>query len=379
VARLGAAKEEDMSMQFSIEAKALSTALGRVIGVVQHKSSRPILTCVLITADADGALHIESTNTDISVSVHLSATVNKAGRIAIPARKFSDYLSTLSDGMITLSSDDQGMVQITAVRGQGEIAGQAGSDFPLMQSFDDAKFASISSSDMKRVLTQTVRCASTDDSRFALVGVYVHAKEDGLRFVATDGHRLAVARPAAEFDWSVPSDGMILPSRGVDELRKLLDGQDNISIAVVGNHTVARSDDQTICMRLTDGTFPNYEQVIPKSNDKAAVVDRGQLLAALRSVSVFSSLKTSQVEITFNSGTLVISSVSDSGMAREELPCDYDGDELRIGFNHKYLRDALESVGGSAVMFRMGDHLAPAVVMPEGNDHYLCVIMPMRL
>ena len=260
-------------MQFSIEAKTLSVALGRIIGVVQHKSSRPILTCVLVTAEEDGALHLESTNTDIAVSVHLSASVQKAGRIAVPARKFSDYLSTLPEGTISLNTDDQGTVKVTASRGQGELAGQPGSDFPVMQNFDDAQFTSVSSSEMKRVLTQTIRCASTDDSRFALVGVYVHAKPDGVRFVATDGHRLAVARPGAEFGWTVPEDGMILPSRGVEELRKLIDGQDEISIAVVGNHAVARSDDQTICMRLTDGTFPNYEQVIPKANDRHAVVD----------------------------------------------------------------------------------------------------------
>ena len=107
----------------------------------------------------------------------------------------------------------------------------------------------------------------------ALVGVYVHSKPDGNIAGRT---RLAVARPGSGFAWSVPADGMIMPSRGVDELRKLMDGQENISIAVVGNHAVARSEDQTLCMRLTDGTFPNYEQVIPKANDRHAVVDRGQ-------------------------------------------------------------------------------------------------------
>ena len=110
-------------MQFSMEAKALSIALGRVIGVVQHKSSRPILTCVLMTAEDDGSLHIESTNTDISVSVHLAANVQKAGRIAVPARKFGDYLGTLPDGVITLKTNDEGQVTVTSSRGQGELAG----------------------------------------------------------------------------------------------------------------------------------------------------------------------------------------------------------------------------------------------------------------
>ena len=366
-------------MHFSVEAKTLSAALGRVIGVVQHKSSRPILTCVLVTAEADGALHLEATNTDISVVVHLSASVQTPGRIAVPARKFADYLGTLPEGPISLATDDQGLVRMTASRGQGEIAGQPGSDFPLMQSFEGASFSEINGREFKRVLTQTVRCASTDASRFALVGVYVHTKPDGLRFVATDGHRLAVSRPAVDFGWSVPSDGMIMPSRGVDELRKLCDGSESLNVAVVGNYVVARSDDQTLSMRLTDGSFPNYEQVIPKSNDCRAVVDRGQLLAALRSVAVFSSMKTSQVKITFSSGTMELSANSDSGTAQQELPCDYDGPELGIGFNHNYLKDALESVDGPSVMFRMGDHLAPAMVMPEANDHYLCVIMPMRL
>ena len=178
-------------MQFSMEAKALSIALGRVIGVVQHKSSRPILTCVLMTAEDDGSLHIESTNTDISVSVHLAANVQKAGRIAVPARKFGDYLGTLPDGVITLKTNDEGQVTVTSSRGQGELAGQPGSDFPVMQSFDDASFSDVPSVEMKRVLTQTIRCASTDDSRCA--GWCVCPQQAQTRFVATDGHRLAVA------------------------------------------------------------------------------------------------------------------------------------------------------------------------------------------
>ena len=365
-------------MQFSIEARTLSAALNRIIGIVQHKSSRPILTCILVTAE-EGLIILESTNTEISVSVQCPASVQTTGRIAVPARKFADYLGTLSEGAITLSSDERGAVRVIGSNGEGELAGQPGSDFPLMQTFDDAQFSTVVSGELKRVLAQTVRCASTDDSRFSLVGVYVHSKPDGVRFVATDGHRLAVARPDKGLPWEVPADGVILPSRGVDEMRKLLDNQDEIEVAVVGNNAVARGSDHTICMRLTDGAFPNYEQVIPKANDRCAVADRSQVIAALRSVSVFSSLKTSQVELTFNAGNLVLSSVSDSGTAREEIPCDYEGDELRIGFNHKYLRDALDSVGGAAVLFRMGDHLAPAMVMPEVDDHYLCVIMPMRL
>ena len=254
-----------------------------------------------MTAEDDGSLHIESTNTDISVSVHLAANVQKAGRIAVPARKFGDYLGTLPDGVITLKTNDEGQVTVTSSRGQGELAGQPGSDFPVLQSFDDASFSDVPSVEMKRVLTQTIRCASTDDSRFALVGVYVHSKPDGLRFVATDGHRLAVARPGSGFAWSVPADGMIMPSRGVDELRKLMDGQENISIAVVGNHAVARSDDQTLCMRLTDGTFPNYEQVIPKAGDRHAVSIEGIVSCSAYRLS-FLVAQDSQVEITFNSG-----------------------------------------------------------------------------
>ena len=240
--------------------------------------------------------------TRTSRSLFIWQLTSKRRGASLCQRKFGDYLGTLPDGVITLKTNDEGQVTVTSSRGQGELAGQPGSDFPVMQSFDDASFSDVPSVEMKRVLTQTIRCASTDDSRFALVGVYVHSKPDGLRFVATDGHRLAVARPGSGFAWSVPADGMIMPSRGVDELRKLMDGQENISIAVVGNHAVARSEDQTLCMRLTDGTFPNYEQVIPKANDRHAVVDRGQLLAALRTVLFFSSLKTGQVEITFNSG-----------------------------------------------------------------------------
>ena len=189
-----------------------------------------------------------------------------------------------------------------------------------MQSFDDASFSDVPSVEMKRVLTQTTAAHRPMTPALRWLVCMSTASPTAYALSLRTDTVLRSHAPGSGFAWSVPADGMIMPSRGVDEMRKLMDGQENISIAVVGNHAVARSEDQTLCMRLTDGTFPNYEQVILKANDRHAVVDRGQLLAALRTVSVFSSLKTGQVEITFNSGALVISSVSDSGTAREESP-----------------------------------------------------------
>jgi DNA polymerase-3 subunit beta len=366
-------------MEITIEAKHLNLALSRIIGVVQHKSSRPILTCVLINASQDGVLVLESTNIDISVSVTVPVTVNTAGRVAVPARKFADYLGTLAGGTVTLSADEDGRVSVVSSRGRSELAGYPGADFPSTQSFEDLQFTSVSGADLKGMLSQTIKCASTDDSRFSLVGVYVHQVSDVLRFVATDGHRLAVAQPTNEFAWSVGAEGMILPSRGVEEVRKLIDGSDEVAIASAANHVVVRSPDQQVTMRLTDGKFPDYDQVIPKANDRRAVVARAEVLHALRSVSVFANGKTNQVELMFSTGRLTLSAHSESGTAQEELPCSYEGDDLRIGFNCRYLRDALESVDEEGVAFHMGDHLAPAMIMAESGDHYLCVIMPMRL
>lgn len=367
-------------MDLSIESRALSQALGKVVGVVQHKSSQPILTCVLVTASRDGLINLEATNTTITVSVTVPAEVKSEGSVAIPARKFTEYLATREQGEIQLQQSSEGRLAVVSSHGRGELPILPALDFPATPKFESMEFSDIAGSYLYQILGQTLRCASTDESRASLVGIYIHEAEDGLRFVATDGHRLAVARPSNEsFNWFLGAEGITLPSRGVEELRKLIDGSETVQMARAENHLVARTQNQQVCMRLAEGGFPDYEGVIPKANDRKASVDRNQLLAAVRSVSVFAQTRTSQVELAFANSLVTLSAQSDSGTAREELEASYEDVDLRIGFNHRYLKDALESIDEERALFVMGDHLAPALIRPADSDEFLCVIMPMRI
>tara|TARA_B100000674_G_scaffold498188_1_gene535171 strand:- start:3281 stop:4384 length:1104 start_codon:yes stop_codon:yes gene_type:complete len=366
-------------MDLSIEARLLSQALHKVIGVVQHKSSQPILTCVLVSASRDGLVSLEATNTNITVSVTVAAKVDGEGSVAIPARKFAEYLGTRQEGSLQLTQSGEGRLAVISNTGRGELPALPALDFPATPKFEGMEFFEIAGSQLHQILGQTIRCASTDESRASLVGVYVHEASDGLRFVATDGHRLAVSRPGDGFEWPLGGEGITLPTRGVEELRKLIDGADKVQMAKAENHLVARTVNQQVCMRLADGGFPDYEGVIPKANDRHATVDRSALLSAVKSVSVFAQTKTSQVEMAFASGALTLAAQSDSGTAREEIEANYDDVELRIGFNFRYLKDALESIHDEKAMFVMGDHLAPALIRPESSEEFICVIMPMRI
>ena len=176
-------------------------ALHKVIGVVQHKSSQPILTCVLVSASRDGLVSLEATNTNITVSVTVAAKVDGEGSVAIPARKFAEYLGTRQEGSLQLTQSGEGRLAVISNTGRGELPALPALDFPATPKFEGMEFFEIAGSQLHQILGQTIRCASTDESRASLVGVYVHEASDGLRFVATDGHRLAVSRPGDGFEW----------------------------------------------------------------------------------------------------------------------------------------------------------------------------------
>jgi DNA polymerase-3 subunit beta len=234
-----------------------------------------------------------------------------------------------------------------------------------------------------QMIERTMYGASVDETRYNLNGVYLEVLESGkLRMVATDGHRLALVDRNVGEDVKALASGVIIPRKGLAELKRLVDEDDadEIELAFEGNNGLARRGRVTLVMRLIEGEFPNYEQVMPKKIARHVVLAADPLLHALRRVSLLASERSRAVTLEFSDGKLVISSSNpDLGDAREELDIDYAGDELQIGFNSKYLIDALSVSGAKEVRFGLQDDLSPAQLVPTDDEDTLAVVMPMRI
>ena len=234
------------------------------------------------------------------------------------------------------------------------------------------------------MIERTMYAASVDETRYNLNGVYLEVLDEPgrIRMVATDGHRLATVDRTLSDESLGLKDGVIIPRKGLGELKKLVDEDDadEIDLAFEGNSGLARKGAVTLVMRLIEGEFPNYSQVLPKKIEKTVVLPSEDLSRALRRVALLSSERSKAVKLEFSDGRLTISSNNpDLGDAREELDIDYAGDELTIGFNVKYLLDALSTLKAKELRFGLQSDLAPAQFVPTDDDDTLAVVMPMRV
>ncbi len=237
---------------------------------------------------------------------------------------------------------------------------------------------------LARMIERTMYAASLDETRYNLNGVYLEVNQQSrmLRMVATDGHRLAYADQEAGESLEGLPNGVLIPRKGLAELKRLVDEEDadELSIGFEGNSGLARKGNVTLVMRLIEGEFPNYQQVIPAECTKRLVVSATDLLPALRRVNLLSSQQSHAVRFELKDSLLCVSASNpDLGEAREELDVSYGGDELTIGFNARYVIDAIASVGDKEVELGFQDELSPAVIKPAGDAGALGVVMPMRL
>jgi DNA polymerase-3 subunit beta len=234
------------------------------------------------------------------------------------------------------------------------------------------------------MIERTMYASSVDETRYNLNGVYFEVDQETskIRMVATDGHRLALVERAVGADASQLASGVIVPRKGLAELKRLVDEEDadEVEIGFEANNGLARKGNVTLVMRLIEGEFPNYHQVIPKGIDRTLTVGTSDLVHALRRVALLSAERSRAVRLALAPGRLTISSSNpDVGEASEELDVDYDGEEIAIGFNARYLLDCLGVVGAKEVVLGLQNENAPAQVRPTDDADSLAVVMPMRL
>ncbi len=371
-------------MQIVVSQSALSQALARSQSVLERKSTRPILENILLEA-YDDTLLIAATDLRVSLTQRFACQVGRPGTIAVPGRKLHEVVREIPTEDLTIDLKDNQWVTITSGKGVFHLPGAPAEEYPTLPAEPDT-FIAVPAGEFRRMLDRTLFAASSDESRPYLCGVFVKIVHDAtgkpaLRMVATDGHRLArVDRHITPALGSFES-GVIVPRKGLTELKGLLDGSvENFDLAEASGRVFARVGGSCLAMSLIDASFPNYEQVIPAEAPHLLRMDRVELTNALRRVSLLSDQETHSVVLQATDDQVVLSSTNPQfGDAREELAGNYDGDKLRVAFNAAYVVESLRALEGEEVVLSVTDPLSPCLIRSSDDPQTLCVVMPMRV
>ena len=372
-------------MKFTIERAALLKSLGHVQSVVERRNTIPILSNVKMEV-GNGTLSLNATDMDLDIVESVPAEVGEAGAITAPAHTLYEIVRKLPEGAQVEfdSNDGTGQMTLRAGRSRFTLSCLPIEEFPVLDEGVLPHSFLLSAGDMRVLIDRTRFAISTEETRYYLNGIYVHAAQrdgvDVLRAVATDGHRLAsVEVPLPDSAKGMP--GVIVPRKTVTELRKLIDEtSDDITVSLSETKIRISFDDAVLTSKLIDGTFPDYERVIPTGNDKDMEVERKVFADAVDRVSAISTEKSRAVKLSLSKGTLVLSASSpDAGSATEELEVDYDGADLEVGFNSRYLLDITQQIEGDQAHFVLADAASPTIVREVGDSSALYVLMPMRV
>ncbi len=373
-------------MKITVERGAFLKALSHVQSVVERRNTIPILSNVMIEA-GKGRLKLTATDLDIEIVESIPADVLRNGAATAPAHMLYDIVRKLPEGaqvQAELLASEGGRLAVSAGSVRFELACLPKEDFPQMAAGALPHKFRLSGEDLKNLIDKTRFAISTEETRFYLNGIYVHAAKDGkaqtLRAVATDGHRLA--RYELELpDGASDIPGVIVPRKTVAELRRLLDDAEGaIDISLSDTKVQFTSDGVELTSKLIDGTFPDYQRVIPSGNDKALSLDSREFAQAVDRVSTISADKTRAVKLNIAKDKLTLSVVNpDSGTATEELGATYNASPVEIGFNARYLLDITGQIEGKEVRFLLSDAGSPTLIEDTEDTRTLYVLMPMRV
>jgi DNA polymerase III subunit beta len=372
-------------MKINVERSAFLKALSHVQSVVERRNTIPILSNVMIDAEK-GALKLTATDLDIEIVETIPADVIKAGAITAPAHIFYDIVRKLPEGSQVQAelSEDKGRLAVSSGLVHFELASLPKEDFPQMAAGAMPHRFRLAADDLKRLVDKTRFAISTEETRFYLNGIYLHAAKEGkastLRAVATDGHRLA------RYEMELPEGaadmpGIIVPRKTVAEVLHLLeDAEGAVEIALSDTKIQFAIGDIELTSKLIDGTFPDYQRVIPSGNDKALILDAKEFCLAVDRVSTISADKTRAVKLAAAKDKVTLTVVNpESGTATEELSATYSAAPIEIGFNARYLIDITSLIEGKEVRFLLADAGSPTIIDDTEDPRTLYVLMPMRV
>jgi DNA polymerase-3 subunit beta len=368
-------------MRFTISREKLQEGLAAVTPTTPPKTTLPVLANILVETTERG-IRLSGTDLDIAVTTEVAADVEMQGAITIPAKKLSEIAKELPPSPVKIATSGEQRVTLDCGRSHFKILGLPRDEFP---NFPTVKFDAswrIRSGDLQKLISHTAFAVSNEESRPILNGVLWELRPDNMRMVATNGHRLSKMDVPIN-SVGAPSADMIVPPKALEQIRRLFPQDEELEIARGDNHLGFRSPFTAVYTRLIEGPYPNYDQVIPRDNNRIAIADRQSLISALRRMSVIASDQTHRIRLSFNSALLRFSvQTPDLGEATDEMAIRYNGDPLDIGFNATYLLEILRYIPTDEVKLTFRAPERAATLEPEGwaePGSYLCLVMPLRL
>jgi DNA polymerase III subunit beta len=369
-------------MKFTVESIELQKALMKISGVVPSKSTLPILENILFSL-TNNSLKLVSTDLEISMSANLDVKGSEDGSIAVPAKRVMDTLRALPETQLVFHAEaSSNKIRMITENGEYNLVGESNQDYPAVPEFKGESEIVFESSLIGSMINKTIFSVSTDELRPAMTGLLLQFKSGSMSAVATDGHRL-VRVNYLDVKQAKPHKDIIVPAKALNLVSKAIESGSN-TLSVNSTHIKFSFKNFILTSRLIEENYPNYESVIPLDNEKKLTVDRNILLAAVRRVSLYSSNTTHQVRFSMKKNELKLTAedVDFGGEARERLVCNYNADDLEIGFNATYLIDILSHIDSSEVVFSFSSAVKAAIINPASvkeNEDVLMLVMPMRL
>jgi DNA polymerase-3 subunit beta len=366
-------------MKFKIQREAFLKPLQQIIGVVERRQTLPVLGNILVQT-TDHGLTLTATDLEVELVAQVGLEISAGGETTLPARKLLDICRTLPEEAWLEVQVDQERATLRSGKSRFTLATLPASDFPVIDELKSVQAFKFPQRDLKELIERTHFSMAQQDVRYYLNGLMLELDKKGIRSVATDGHRLAMCEMAAKTGVS-DSQQVIVPRKGVQELLRLLEGDETeVEIQLGSNHIRVSTPNIRFTSKLIDGRFPDYNRVMPRGGDKQIQTDRGFLRQALARTSILSNEKYRGIRLSLDKNMLKIQAHNpEQEEAEEELEIQYNGDTLEIGFNVTYLLDALGALPGDDVRILLSDANSSCLIENGGRGHCKYVVMPMRL
>jgi DNA polymerase-3 subunit beta len=367
-------------MEFKIQKDEFLRGLYLASGIADRKSTLPILANVLLRTEGKDKVLCGATDLNVTTLVSLSAKVEKEGGLTVGARQLYEIVKGLPNDEVVVRRTEQSWAEVRSGKVEFKVVGMPDRDYPKLPSIQEAETFKVESATLREMIAKTIFSVSQDETRQHLAGVLFESDGATARMVSTDGHRLSKVGRAMPGGPKLAA-GVLIPRKGVIELRRAIETREApCAIGVHQGNFVLKADDVGISVKLIDGQFPPYDQVIPKDNERAVVVSRLGFLDALKRVALMSSDKTMGVRVAVEKGKLRVESDNpDLGAAKEEIDVGYKGTPVQIGFNARYFIELVSEMETPEVRLELSGELDPGVVRPADGSDYVGVVMPMRL
>jgi DNA polymerase-3 subunit beta len=377
-------------MYFEIDKKEFIKGLGLMQSVAGRKTTLPILSHILLEWEKD-SLYLTGTDLETGIREELTAKIYEKGKASVSAKKLYEIVRELPEETIHIRKKDNQWITLQCGKSIFNLAGLDPEEFPSLPTYQEGNFSAVSTGIIREMIEKTVFAASNEESRYHLNGVlFAQAKQGGeemLRMVATDGHRLSLVDRQNKKISGIDEKGIIMPKKGILEVKKIIgdrDGEEEMGIYFNSTHGFFKLGKSLTVIRLIEGEFPEYEQVIPKGNDKKLVMAKERMVSSLKRVSTMANERMEGVKFSLKINSLEMSSThQDFGDAQEEVEVVYDGPPLQVGFNARYFIEALNVIDTEEVLMELKDDGSPGILKPSsstpGVSNQISIIMPMRL